>query len=78
MLFWDLLDCGQITLRRVDGWDTSMSSQIKSRLTWPPEAKENQIQEPRRQQFPPTSRHDHRSHANDAVPRCVKLLDLLR
>ena len=25
---------------------------------WPPEAKEDQIQEPRRQQFPPTSRHD--------------------
>ncbi len=36
-----------------------MSSRIKSRLTWPPEAKEDQIQEPRRQQFPPTSRHDH-------------------
>ncbi len=22
MLFWALLACGQITLRRVDGWDT--------------------------------------------------------
>lgn len=39
-----------------------MSSQIKSRLTWPPEAKEDQIQELRRQQFPPTSRH-HRVEA---------------
>ncbi len=37
-----------------------MSSQIKSRLTWPPEAKEDQIQELPRQQFPPTSRHDQR------------------
>ena len=35
MPFWALMASGQITLRRVDGWQTSIGRQANSHLTSP-------------------------------------------
>ena len=37
MLFWALLASGQITMRKVDGWQTLTTNSRLNALTWQPD-----------------------------------------